>query len=55
MGAKYCISAGFEDTPAVLDDPDRNWGTLARLGFTVFQTDWPTLLRDYLVSAGFRR
>ena len=55
MGAKYCISAGFEDTPAVLEDPDRNWGTLARLGFTVFQTDWPTLLRDYLVSAGFRR
>ena len=54
MGAKYCISAGFEDTPAVLEDPDRNWGTLARLGFTVFQTDWPTLLRDYLVSAGFR-
>lgn len=55
MGAKYCISAGFEDTPAVLEDPDRNWGTLARLGFTVFQTDWPTLLRDYLVEAGFRR
>ena len=55
MGAKYCISGGFEDTPAVLEDPDRNWGTLARLGFTVFQTDWPTLLRDYLVGAGFRR
>lgn len=54
MGAKYRISAGFEDTPAVLDDPDKNWGTLARLGFKVFQTDWPTLLGEYLETAGFR-
>jgi len=54
MGAKYRISGGLEDTPAVLDDPDRNWGALARLGFRVFQTDWPSLLREYLEQAGFR-
>lgn len=55
MGEKYCISAGYEDTPAVLDDPDKNWGTLARLGFNVFQTDWPSILKEYLESAGFRK
>ena len=32
----------------------KNWGTHARLGFRVFQTDWPALLREYLESAGFR-
>jgi len=54
MGKKYRISGGLEDTPAVLEDPDLNWGTHARLGFRVFQTDWPVLLREYLESAGFR-
>ena len=54
MGKKYRISGGLEDTPAVLEDPDKNWGTHARLGFRVFQTDWPVLLREYLEGAGFR-
>ena len=54
MGKKYRISGGLEDTPAVLDDPDKNWGTHARIGFRVFQTDWPVLLREYLEGAGFR-
>ncbi|MBP5531598.1 MAG: glycerophosphodiester phosphodiesterase family protein [Lentisphaeria bacterium] len=53
-GAKYRISGGREDTPAVLEDPDRNWGVHARMGFRVFQTDWPVLLREYLEAAGFR-
>lgn len=55
MGEKFRISGGLEDTPAVLDAPDANWGKLARIGFNVFQTDWPSLLREYLEAAGFRK
>ncbi|ACU86568.1 hypothetical protein Bfae_28020 [Brachybacterium faecium DSM 4810] len=45
---------GHDDETAILEDPALGWGPLARSGATAIQTDWPHLLRDYLVTQGLR-
>ncbi|WP_422116538.1 glycerophosphodiester phosphodiesterase family protein [Brachybacterium sp. UNK5269] len=45
---------GHDDEAAILDGPDAGWGPLVRSGATAIQTDWPHLLRDYLVQQGLR-
>lgn len=42
------LFAGFDDEVSVLEDPDRGWGELVRLGADIIQTDWPALLSSYL-------
>ncbi|WP_040167462.1 glycerophosphodiester phosphodiesterase family protein [Microbacterium gorillae] len=49
------LFAGFDDETSVLGDPDAGWGELLRLGADLIQTDWTSLLGDYLVAAGVSR
>lgn len=42
----------YDDVTSILQDPDLGWGKLIDMGFTIIQTDWPTLLRDYLAARG---
>ena len=44
------ISAGLTDDASVTQGPEAGWGKLADLGFDVIQTDWPGLLKNYLLS-----
>lgn len=48
LGVDFNISGGFNDTKAILESKDKNWGTLVDVGFTMIQTDWPLLLKNYL-------
>ena len=43
------LSGGKDDRNAIMGDPDENWGWCIDKGFDVLQTDWPLLLRNYLV------
>lgn len=45
---------GHDDETAIMDGPEAGWGPLVRNGATAIQTDWPHLLRDYLVQQGLR-
>lgn len=42
--------AGFDDEVSVLDDPERGWGQIVSRGVDVIMTDWPGVLRRFLVS-----
>ena len=44
------ISGGLTDDASIVNGPERGWGKLANLGFDVIQTDWPGLLKSYLIS-----
>lgn len=50
LGNGVPMSAGWDDTAAVLRSPDEGWGELVTRGYDVIQTDWPLLLRGYLDS-----
>ncbi|MFP1603814.1 glycerophosphodiester phosphodiesterase family protein [Microbacterium sp. 2216-1] len=54
LGNGNDLLGGWDDTMAVLQGPDAGWGPLVDLGADVIQTDWPTLLHDYLVQRGAR-
>lgn len=47
------ISGGRHDDDA-LTDPDAVWGSLLAQGVTIFQTDRPALLMEYLQTKGLR-
>lgn len=44
------LSAGFDDNKAILDGQEENWGKLVDMGFDIIQTDWPLLLKQFLLS-----
>ena len=46
------LAGGKDDRNAITGNPDDNWGWFIDKGFDVLQTDWPLLLRDYLVKRG---
>ena len=52
LGHGVPLMANWDDTVSVTGDPDEGWGRLVALGADVIQTDWPSLLRDYLREAG---
>lgn len=47
---KRILSAGHNDDVSILDSPDKGWGWLQDKGFDIIQTDWPGLVRQYLLS-----
>ena len=49
------LLAGWDDTVSVLHDPESGWGRLVDAGADVIQTDWPSLLQDFLIGRGARR
>ena len=46
------LAGGHTDDLAVSEDPDGHWGWMCDRGFDIIQTDFPTLLRDYLRDSG---
>lgn len=42
------LFARYDDEISVLDDPEKGWGELVRLGADIIQTDWPALLDAFL-------
>ncbi|MDR1637889.1 MAG: glycerophosphodiester phosphodiesterase family protein [Treponema sp.] len=46
----HILSGGKDDNNAITQEPDDNWGWCVNKGFDVLQTDWPLLLREYLLS-----
>lgn len=47
---KQQIAAGHSDDTAICGDPENGWGWLVDRGFDVIQTDWTSMLIDYLKS-----
>lgn len=50
LGKKYNLSAHLTDTGAITEGFDQHWGKLIDLGFDILQTDWPMLLRSYILT-----
>jgi glycerophosphoryl diester phosphodiesterase len=46
------LAGGKDDRNSITGNPDDNWGWFIDKGFDVLQTDWPLLLRDYLLKRG---
>lgn len=44
------LSGGHDDTRALIEDKDANWGWLVDRGFNAIQTDYPQSLSDYLAQ-----
>lgn len=43
------LSAGHNDDISILGHPKDGWGFLRTKGFDIIQTDWPCLLKQYLL------
>jgi hypothetical protein len=54
LGNGRTLFAGWDDTVSVLEGPDQGWGQLVDRGADVIQTDWPSLLDNYLRERGVR-
>ncbi len=48
---KTVLSGGHTDDLALTTDPDDHWGWFADR-YDIIQTDWPYLLREYLIKSG---
>lgn len=46
--AEMC--AGHGDNVSITSGPDKGWGWLVEKGYDIIQTDWPSILKDYLNS-----
>lgn len=47
------LAAGFDDDTSILDSKEKGWGELIKRDFDIIQTDWPLLLRNYLIKGDF--
>jgi len=45
---KRILTAGHSDDESVVNSPDNGWGWLLKKNFDIIQTDWPSLLNDYM-------
>ena len=46
------LAGGHSDDTALTKSEDDGWGWLADRGYDFIQTDWPGMLRDYLIKSG---
>lgn len=44
------LSAGLDDDNSIENSYDENWGKLIEMGFDMIQTDWPALIKKYILS-----
>ncbi|HUX21113.1 MAG TPA: glycerophosphodiester phosphodiesterase family protein [Spirochaetia bacterium] len=42
------LCGDLDDTASILKGPEHGWGALIDMGFDILQTDWPSLLKEYL-------
>lgn len=47
---RFRLSAHLDDNYAISQGFDESWGELVRMGFDIIQTDWPALLKQYLME-----
>lgn len=47
---RHHLSGDYTDDYAILRGPGETWGWLIKRGFTILQTDWPLLMKQYLLS-----
>lgn len=48
LDGKKHLAAGHDDNASIIDGPDKGWGYLLDKGYDIIQTDWPSLLIDYI-------
>lgn len=48
LDGKKCLAAGHDDNVSITESPDKGWGYLLDKGYDIIQTDWPSLLIDYI-------
>ena len=46
----HVMSGTLDDNYAIENGFENSWGKLMELGFTIIQTDWPALLKGYLMN-----
>lgn len=42
------LAAGCDDNTSILKGPEFGWGRLIEKGYDIIQTDWPSLLKNYI-------
>ena len=42
------LAAGWDDDSSIINGPDTGWGILLEKNYDIIQTDWPSLLIDYI-------
>lgn len=42
------LYAGYDDNKAILEGFEKSWGVLINKGINIIQTDWPSLLSEYI-------
>lgn len=47
---KIILSGLLDDNNAIRKGFDETWGKLIELGFEIIQTDWPALLKEYIIK-----
>lgn len=47
VGPDNVIAENYTDDCSVLENPEMGWGKLLEMGFSLIQTDWPSLLKNY--------
>lgn len=50
VSADNILSGGYDDDISILEGCEKGWGVLIDKGFDIIQTDWPTLLNEYILK-----
>ena len=50
LNDRIVLSAGLDDDNSIKNSYDENWGKLIEMGFDMIQTDWPALIKEYILS-----
>lgn len=49
LNDRIILSAGLDDDNSIKNSYDENWGKLMEMGFDMIQTDWPALIKEYVL------
>jgi glycerophosphoryl diester phosphodiesterase len=50
LSDRHFLCGDYDDDVSILEGPEQGWGKILDMGFDIVQTDWPSLLRDYLAA-----
>lgn len=48
LSERHFLCGDYDDDVSILQGPEHGWGKILDLGFDIIQTDWPSLLREYI-------
>ena len=49
------LAGGYDDSISIMKGPEYGWGKLIDKGYDIIQTDWPSLVMNYLENKGENR